>query len=52
MHRRDLTTDVIPWHWHEEVEFNYAYQGSIEIQTFDHTYIIKQGGKPISLIPM
>lgn len=44
MHRRDLTTDVIPWHWHEEVEFNYAYQGSIEIQTFDHTYIIKQGG--------
>ena len=43
MHRRDLTTDVIPWHWHEEVEFNYAYQGSIEIQTFDHTYIIKQG---------
>lgn len=43
MHRRDLTTDVIPWHWHEEVEFNYAYQGSIEIQTFDHTYRIKQG---------
>lgn len=43
MHRRDLTNDVIPWHWHEEVEFDYAYQGTIEIQTYDHTYTIQQG---------
>lgn len=43
MHCRNLTDDVIPWHWHEEVEFNYAYQGTIEVQTYDRTYVIRQG---------
>ncbi len=33
MHERDLTHYTVPWHWHEEVEFNYAYRGSIEVET-------------------
>lgn len=43
MHRRELTNGIIPWHWHEEVEFNYIDRGTIEIETFDHTYLVKQG---------
>lgn len=43
MHERDLTGYTVPWHWHEELEFNYAYRGSIEIETIGHTYTIHQG---------
>lgn len=43
MHERDLSNYVIPWHWHEELEFNYAYQGSILIETPNKTYTIQQG---------
>lgn len=43
MHERDLTNFTIPWHWHEELEFNYAYRGSIEIETVNQIYTIHQG---------
>ncbi|MDO4616079.1 MAG: AraC family transcriptional regulator [Lachnospiraceae bacterium] len=43
MHERDMTDFIVPWHWHEEVEFDYAYQGSIEIQTVQKSYTIHQG---------
>lgn len=43
MHERDLTNFTVPWHWHEEVEFNYAYRGSIEIETVSRVYTIHQG---------
>lgn len=43
MHERDLTNYTVPWHWHEELEFNYAYKGSIEIETVNHVYTIRQG---------
>lgn len=43
MHERDLTDYVVPWHWHEELELNYAYRGSILIETASHSYTIHQG---------
>lgn len=43
MHECDLTDFVVPWHWHEELEFNYAYQGTIMIETLNCTYTIQQG---------
>ncbi len=42
MHERDLTSYTIPWHWHEELEFNYAYKGSIIIETVNRTYTVRQ----------
>lgn len=43
MHERDLTSFTIPWHWHEELEFNYAYKGSIIVETVNRIYTIRQG---------
>ncbi|MCI8429836.1 MAG: hypothetical protein HFI16_06200 [Lachnospiraceae bacterium] len=43
MHERDLSSYTVPWHWHEEVEFDYAYRGSILIETVNRTYTIRQG---------
>ena len=43
MHERDLTHFSVPWHWHEEVEFNYVHRGTIDIQTLSETYTIRQG---------
>ncbi len=43
MHERDLGRDTIPWHWHEELEFNYAYKGSIVVETVNQAYTIRQG---------
>ncbi len=43
MHERDLSNFTIPWHWHEELEFNYAYKGSIVIETVNQIYTIQQG---------
>lgn len=43
MHERDLSHDSIPWHWHEELEFNYAFKGSLLIETLNHTYTIQEG---------
>ncbi len=43
MHERDLTSFTIPWHWHEELEFNYAYKGSVIVETVNRTYAIRQG---------
>ena len=43
MHERDLSHFTVPWHWHEELEFDYAYKGSIVIETVNKTYTIRQG---------
>lgn len=43
MHRRDLSSFTVPWHWHEELEFDYAYRGSIQIETAGRAYTIHQG---------
>ncbi|MCF6166701.1 L-rhamnose operon transcriptional activator [Furfurilactobacillus rossiae] len=43
MHRRDFSQFIAPWHWHEELEFDYAYQGSIIVETLNQVYTIHQG---------
>ncbi len=43
MHERDLSNYIVPWHWHEELEFDYAYKGSIIIETIHKAYTIHQG---------
>ena len=43
MHQRDLSNFVVPWHWHEELEFDYVYKGSITVETVNHTYTMRQG---------
>ncbi len=43
MHETSLTDFFVPWHWHEELEFNYAYKGNIKIQTTYRTYTVHQG---------
>ena len=43
MHERDLGSFTVPWHWHEELEFDYAYRGSIQIETVQQLYTICQG---------
>ena len=42
MHERDLSNYTVPWHWHEELEFDYAYKGSIVIEAINRTYTIRQ----------
>ncbi|MBC8536627.1 AraC family transcriptional regulator [Feifania hominis] len=43
MHERDLSDFIVPWHWHEELEFDYAHRGSLVIETMAKTYPIRQG---------
>lgn len=43
MHERDLSNFTVPWHWHEELEFDYAHKGTIVIETVNRTYTIHQG---------
>ena len=48
MHERDLSSYTVPWHWHEEVEFDYAYRGSILIETVNRRLFWKPNHHKIS----
>lgn len=43
MHERDFSNFVAPWHWHEELEFDYVDRGTLVIETIKQTYTIHQG---------
>ena len=43
LHITDLTDTVVPWHWHEEVEFIYAAGGDLEVTTGNASYLLRQG---------
>lgn len=43
MHERDLTSFVVPWHWHEEMELGYIEKGTSIIRTLTQEYTIHQG---------
>ncbi len=43
LHRVDLTSAQIPWHWHEEVEFIYVREGSMRVRTPDRVLVFEQG---------
>lgn len=43
MHQRDLTSFVVPWHWHEELELGYIEKGTSIIRTLTQEYTVHQG---------
>lgn len=43
MHECNLTDFIVPWHWHEELEFNYVRKGTVVIETLNRNYTIRQG---------
>lgn len=38
-HHADLGETRIPWHWHEELEFNYVVSGSLSLVTPNKSYV-------------
>lgn len=42
-HRPDYSEWHVPWHWHEEVEFNYVVSGKMMVKTTDKEYIFHEG---------
>lgn len=38
MHYGDLSNSPVPWHWHEEVEFEYINSGRLEVTTINQSY--------------
>lgn len=43
MHHVILKETKVPWHWHEELEFNYIVEGTAKFSTTSHTYEFQQG---------
>lgn len=39
----DKTSDIIPWHWHEELEIIYIKKGAMKLQIPTKEYTIKAG---------
>lgn len=42
MHHVDFSKAKIPWHWHEEVEFNYILNGKAKLTTASHSYFFHE----------
>ncbi|MEE0419130.1 MAG: AraC family transcriptional regulator [Lachnospiraceae bacterium] len=38
-HYANLSATKIPWHWHEELEFNYVVSGKVKLITPNETYL-------------
>ena len=41
-HYVDLETTKIPWHWHEELEFDYILKGSVRVITPNASYVFHE----------
>lgn len=39
LHHVNLKETKVPWHWHEELEFDYVVSGTIKVVTASKTYI-------------
>lgn len=42
-HHVDLCKTIIPWHWHEELEFCYVQAGSLKVATAGQSQTFSQG---------
>jgi len=42
-HHVDLSKTIIPWHWHEELEFCYVQAGSVKVATAGQSQIFQKG---------
>ena len=43
-HAVDMEKTVVPWHWHEAVEFGYVRSGALQVSTVGQTLHFQQGG--------
>ncbi|HAX52094.1 helix-turn-helix domain-containing protein [Muricomes intestini] len=41
-HSVDLKNTKIPWHWHEELEFDYVLKGSVRVVTPNASYVFRE----------
>lgn len=41
-HSVDLKTTIIPWHWHEEMEYDYVLKGSVKVITPNASYVFHE----------
>ena len=42
-HAVDMEKTVVPWHWHEALEFNYIAQGCMKVSTAGQTLTFRKG---------
>ncbi len=42
-HHTDKQEDIIPWHWHEEIEMVYIENGQMKIKIPSKTFVLKRG---------
>lgn len=42
-HYADLRMTLVPWHWHEALEFNYIVSGSVKVSTTGQSQVFSQG---------
>ncbi len=41
--RIDTENDFAPWHWHDELEFGYVVEGTVEVNTTNKVYYFHEG---------
>lgn len=42
-HYTEKTGDIIPWHWHEEIEILYAEQGRMRVKAASQAFLLETG---------
>ena len=42
-HHVDLSKTLVPWHWHEELEFGYVLEGVVKVSTAERTEVFVAG---------
>lgn len=42
-HHVDLHSTMVPWHWHEALEFDYVVEGAVKVSTAGQTQIFQKG---------
>jgi len=45
----DTLVDIIPWHWHEELEIVYIKKGTLKLQIPSTTYLMTTGDCAVKL---
>ncbi len=41
-HYADFEDTKVPWHWHEEFEFDYIVKGSVRVDTLNKSYVFRK----------
>lgn len=42
-HHVDLRSTMVPWHWHEALEFDYVVEGTVKVSTAGQTQTFQKG---------